>query len=242
MQKKRILVVEDAPYMSETIEMMLGEKYEVVGIAINGREAVSKYKELNPDLVTMDIVMEEMDGIQAIREIKRYDPNALILVISAVGTPECMDEAMEAGADEYLWKPFTVNALSDAVEKMLGTGGGTRMIEPEQEQGLELGKLSSLERSTEKTEIVMYLHKIYPKASDPTDISTHTGMEPATVLVELQGSTDHPKSLLEMGFVEKKEKGDATCYKLTEQGKSLIDSAKPPIMFYDWARRRESKD
>ena len=242
MQKKRILVVEDAPYMSETIEMMLGEKYEVVGIAINGREAVSKYKELNPDLVTMDIVMEEMDGIQAIREIKKYDPNALILIISAVGTPECMDEAMEAGAAEYLWKPFTVKALSDAVEKMLMPGEGTRMIEPEPEQGLELGKLSSLERSTEKTEIVMYLHKIYPKASDPTDISTHTGMEPATVLIELQGSTDQPKSLLEMGFVEKKEKGDATCYKLTEQGKSLIDSAKPPIMFYDWARRHESKD
>ncbi|MCK4732760.1 MAG: response regulator, partial [Methanophagales archaeon] len=212
MKRKRILVVEDAPYMSETIEMMLGEKYEVVGIAINGREAVSKYKELNPDLVTMDIVMEEMDGIQAIREIKRYDPNALILVISAVGTPECMDEAMEAGAGEYLWKPFTVKALSDAVEKMLGTGGGTRMIEPEQGQGLKLGKLSSLERSTEKTEIVMYLHKIYPKASDPTDISTHTGMEPANVLVELHGSTDQPKSLLEMGFVEKKEKGDVTCY------------------------------
>ncbi|MCK4736474.1 MAG: response regulator, partial [Methanophagales archaeon] len=75
MQKKRILVVEDAPYMSETIEMMLGEKYEVVGTAVNGREAVSRYKELNPDLVTMDLVMEGMNGIQAIREIKKYDPN-----------------------------------------------------------------------------------------------------------------------------------------------------------------------
>ncbi len=246
MQKKRILVVEDAPYMSETIEMMLGEKYEVVGIAVNGREAVSRYKELNPDLVTMDLVMEGMDGIQAIREIKKYDPNALILVISAVGTPECMDEAMEAGADEYLWKPFTVKALSDAVEKLLWPGEGTRMVEPEPEpeQGLELGKLSSLERSTEKTEIVMYLHKIYPKTSDPTDISTHTGMDPATVLVELHGtsSTDQSNSLLEMGFVDKIEQGDVTCYKLTEQGKSMIESAKPPIMFYDWARRHESKD
>lgn len=242
MKRKRILVVEDAPYMSETIEMMLGEKYEVVGTAVNGREAVSRYKELNPDLVTMDLVMEGMNGIQAIREIKKYDPNTLILVLSAVGTPECMDEAMEAGAGEYLWKPFTVKALSDAVGKMLMPGEGSRIVEPEPEQGLELGKLSSLERSTEKIEIVMYLHKIYPKISDPTDISTHTGMDPATVLVELQGSTDKSNSLLEMGFVDKIEQGDVTCYKLTEQGKSMIESAKPPIMFYDWARRHESKD
>ena len=154
MQKKRILVVEDAPYMSETIGMMLDEKYEVVGVAVNGREAVNKYKEQTPDLVTMDLVMEEMDGIQAIKEIKKYDPNALILVISAVGTPECMDEAMEEGADEYLWKPFTVKVLLDAVEKLLGTGEDTQMVEPEYR--LEIEKLSSLESSTEKTEIVMY--------------------------------------------------------------------------------------
>lgn len=239
MQKKRILVVEDAPYMAETMEMMLGEKYEVVGVAVNGKEAVSKYKEQTPDLVTMDLVMEEMDGIQAVKEIKKYDPNALILVISAVGTPECMDEVMEAGADEYLWKPFTVKILFDAVEKLLRPGEGTRMVELEPEQGLELGKLSSLERSTEKTEIVMYLHKIYPKASDPTDISTHTGMDPANVLIELQGSTDtdQSNSLLEMGLVDKIEQGDATCYRLSKRGKSMIDGAKPPVIFYDWVRR-----
>ena len=122
MEKKRILIVEDALYMRETIEMMLDpERYEIVGTAVNGIEAVSKYKELKPDLVTMDLVMEKMDGIQAIEEIKRYDPNALILVISALGTPEYMEEAMEAGADEYLWKPFTVKILKEAVEKLLRT-------------------------------------------------------------------------------------------------------------------------
>ncbi|HUV03081.1 MAG TPA: response regulator [Desulfobacteria bacterium] len=120
--KKRILIVEDAIYMREMLVEMLGaerEEYEVVGFAVNGKEAVEKYKELKPDLVTMDLVMEEMDGIQAMREIKMYDPNALILVITALGTPEQRNEALEAGADEYLWKPFTVKNLSDLLKKLL---------------------------------------------------------------------------------------------------------------------------
>lgn len=120
--KTRILIVEDAVYMREMLVEMFGqerEDYEVVGFAVNGKEAVEKYKELKPDLVTMDLVMEEMDGIQAIREIKRYDPDALILVITALGTPEQRNEALEAGADEYLWKPFTVKNLSEVLKKVL---------------------------------------------------------------------------------------------------------------------------
>jgi DNA-binding response OmpR family regulator len=66
----------------------------------------------------MDLVMEEMDGIQAIRKIKKEDPNALILVITAMGTPDTRNMAMEAGADEYLWKPFTINNLLDVLEAM----------------------------------------------------------------------------------------------------------------------------
>lgn len=122
MQKKRILIVEDAAYMREMLVEMLeqeGGKYEVAGFAVDGKEAVEKYKELNPDLVTMDLVMEVMDGIQAIREIKKHDPNALILVITALGTPEQRKAALEAGADEYLWKPFTIKNLSDMLEKLL---------------------------------------------------------------------------------------------------------------------------
>jgi two-component system chemotaxis response regulator CheY len=120
--KKRILIVEDAPYMREMLVEMLKQergKYEVVGLAVNGKEAVEKYKELKPDLVTMDLVMEVMDGIQAIEEIKKYDQNALILVISALGTPEYRDAAMRVGADAYLWKPFTVKNLTDVLTKLL---------------------------------------------------------------------------------------------------------------------------
>jgi len=120
--KKRILIVEDAPYMREMLVEMLeaqGSDYDVVGIAVNGREAVEKYKALKPDIVTMDLVMEVMDGVQAIEEIKRYDQKALILVISALGTPEYRDAAMRAGADGYLWKPFTVKNLTDELTTLV---------------------------------------------------------------------------------------------------------------------------
>ncbi len=122
MQKKRILIVEDAAYMRDMLSEMLEQaerSYEVVGFAVNGKEAVEKYKELKPDLVTMDLVMEVMDGIQAIREIKKDDPNALIIAISALGTPEQKKAALDAGAEEYLWKPFTIKNLFDALEKLL---------------------------------------------------------------------------------------------------------------------------
>ena len=120
--KKRILIVEDAPYMREMLVEMLeaqGSDYDVVGIAVNGKDAVEKYKALKPDIVTMDLVMEVMDGIQAIEEIKRYDQKALILVISALGTPEYRDAAMRAGADGYLWKPFTVKNLTDELTTLV---------------------------------------------------------------------------------------------------------------------------
>ena len=122
MQKKRILIVEDAAYMREMLVEMLEqeeEKYEVVGFAVNGKEAVEKYKELKPDLVTMDLVMEVMDGIQAIREIKKYDPNALIVAISALGTQDQKSAALDAGAEEYLWKPFSIKNLFDVLEKVI---------------------------------------------------------------------------------------------------------------------------
>jgi len=121
MQKKSVLIVEDAAYMREMLAEMLEqekEKYEVIDFAVNGKEAVEKYKELKPDLVTMDLAMEVMDGLQAIKEIKDYDPNALIIAITALGTPEQKNAALDAGAGEYLWKPFSIKNLFDALEKL----------------------------------------------------------------------------------------------------------------------------
>jgi two-component system chemotaxis response regulator CheY len=125
MQKKRVLIVEDAAYMREMLAEMLEQekdRYEVVDFAVNGKEAVEKYKELKPDLVTMDLAMEVMDGIQAIVEIKKYDPNALIIAITALGTPEQKNAALDAGAGEYLWKPFSIKNLFDALERLQRTG------------------------------------------------------------------------------------------------------------------------
>ncbi|KAF5412938.1 MAG: Chemotaxis protein CheY [Candidatus Methanophagaceae archaeon] len=125
MQKKRILIVEDAAYMREMLAEMLEQekdRYEVVDFAVNGKEAVEKYKELKPDLVTMDLAMEVMDGIQAITEIKEYDPNALIIAITALGTSEQKNAALDAGAGEYLWKPFSIKNLFDALERLQRTG------------------------------------------------------------------------------------------------------------------------
>ncbi len=125
MEKKRVLIVEDAAYMREMLAEMLEQekdRYEVVDFAVNGKEAVEKYKELKPDLVTMDLAMEVMDGLQAIKEIKVYDPNALIIAITALGTPEQKNAALDAGAGEYLWKPFTIKNLFDALEKLQRNG------------------------------------------------------------------------------------------------------------------------
>lgn len=127
MLKKRILIVEDAIYMREMLVEMFGHekaKYEVVDFAVNGKEAIEKYKELKPDIVTMDLVMEVMDGIQAIREIKKYDPDALIIAITALGTPEQKNAALDAGAAGYLWKPFSIKNLFDALEKLQGKTEG----------------------------------------------------------------------------------------------------------------------
>ena len=86
-----------------TDEAILGsERYEFSDIAVNGTEAVRRYKEEKPDLVTMDLLMGGMDGVQAIKEIKKYDPKVLILVISALDTADYRNTAKEAGADEYL--------------------------------------------------------------------------------------------------------------------------------------------
>ncbi len=83
MHKKKVLIVEDAEYMSEMLEKMLNKEYEIVGKAVNGLDAIKKYEELKPDIVTMDIRMKKMNGIEAIKEIKKIDSNAIISVISA---------------------------------------------------------------------------------------------------------------------------------------------------------------
>ncbi|MCX7795028.1 MAG: response regulator [bacterium] len=118
---KKILIVDDAAFMRMMLKNILTQNgYEVAGEASNGLEAVTLYKELKPDLVTMDITMPEMDGITAVREIKKIDPEAKIIMCSAMGQQAMVIESIQAGARDFVVKPFQPDRVLEAVKKVLG--------------------------------------------------------------------------------------------------------------------------
>lgn len=118
---KRILIVDDAAFMRMMIKDILTKNgYEVVGEAENGQVGVNLYKELKPDLVTMDITMPEMDGITAVKTIKEIDPAARIIMCSAMGQQMMVMEAIQAGARDFIVKPFQQDRVIQAVKKALG--------------------------------------------------------------------------------------------------------------------------
>lgn len=117
---QRILIVDDAAFMRMMIKDILSKNgYEVVGEAENGLVAIEKYAELSPDLVTMDITMPEMDGIEALRKIKEGDPNARVVMCSAMGQQAMVVEAIQAGAKDFIVKPFQADRVLEAVSKAL---------------------------------------------------------------------------------------------------------------------------
>ena len=117
----RVLVVDDAAFMRMMVKDILSKNgYEVVGEAENGMKALEKYQELKPDLVTMDITMPEMDGISAVKEIKKVDPNAKIVMCSAMGQQAMVIEAIQAGARDFIVKPFQPDRVLEAVRKAVG--------------------------------------------------------------------------------------------------------------------------
>ncbi|OHW62770.1 chemotaxis protein CheY [Andreesenia angusta] len=116
-----ILVVDDAAFMRMMIKEILTKNgFDVVGEAENGAKAVEKYKELNPDLVIMDITMPEMDGIQAVKAIKEVDGNAKVVMCSAMGQQAMVIEAIQAGARDFIVKPFQADRVVEAIKKVLG--------------------------------------------------------------------------------------------------------------------------
>ncbi len=118
---KGILIVDDAAFMRMMIKDVLTKNgFEVVGEAENGLKGIEKYKELNPELVIMDITMPEVDGIQAVKEIKKIDPNAKIIMCSAMGQQAMVIEAIQAGAKDFIVKPFQAERVTEAVRKTLG--------------------------------------------------------------------------------------------------------------------------
>lgn len=115
----KVLVVDDAIFMRLALKRMLERNgYDVVGEAENGRVAVQKYKELRPDIVTMDITMPEMDGIQAVTEIKKFDSKPKIIMISALGQESYIKQAVLLGVTGFIVKPFKEDNVIKALSKI----------------------------------------------------------------------------------------------------------------------------
>jgi two-component system chemotaxis response regulator CheY len=116
-----VLICDDAIFMRTMLaDILAGAGFEVVGEAENGAQAVELYKKLRPDLVTMDIVMPDMGGIDAVREITRFDADARVLMCSAMGQQALVVEAIQAGAKDFVVKPFQPSRVLEAVQRVLG--------------------------------------------------------------------------------------------------------------------------
>jgi two-component system, chemotaxis family, chemotaxis protein CheY len=115
---KTVLIVDDVAFVRKTLSEILTEAhYQVVGEAADGAEAVNLYMKLRPDIVTMDIVMPEMSGIDATRRILKYDKMARVVIISAMGQENLVMEAINVGAKDYLLKPFSSADVVKTIER-----------------------------------------------------------------------------------------------------------------------------
>lgn len=117
---KGILIVDDAAFMRMMIKDILSKNgFDIVGEAENGLKAVEKFSELNPDLVIMDITMPELDGIEAVKKIRTIDDSAKIIMCSAMGQQAMVIEAIQAGAKDFIVKPFQPERVLEAVNKAI---------------------------------------------------------------------------------------------------------------------------
>ena len=118
---KSILICDDAAFMRMMIKDILTKNgYVIAGEAENGKIAVEKYAEVKPDLVLLDITMPEMDGIQALKKIREADPNAVVVMCSAMGQQAMVIEAIQSGAKDFIVKPFQAERVLEAVKKVVG--------------------------------------------------------------------------------------------------------------------------
>ena len=115
------MIVDDAAFMRITIKNMLKKSvHEVVGEAENGKVAIERYKALTPDIVTMDITMPEMDGLTALKLIKKLDAKAKVIMLTALGQESVVLEAIKSGARDFVVKPFERDRVMTAIHKLLG--------------------------------------------------------------------------------------------------------------------------
>lgn len=116
----KILIVDDSRTSKRILRNLLeSQGYAVIGEAENGEDGFLKYKELKPDLVTMDITMPKMDGIESLTLIKKFDPSSKVVMITAAGQKEKMVEALKRGADEFITKPFDQEEVSSIIKRLV---------------------------------------------------------------------------------------------------------------------------
>lgn len=115
----KILVVDDAAFMRMMLKDILTKMGHEVTEACNGLEAVSKYNEIKPNLVTMDITMPELDGIGALKKIKSMDSNANVIMCSAMGQQAMVIDAIQSGAKDFIVKPFQPDRVQEAISKVI---------------------------------------------------------------------------------------------------------------------------
>ncbi len=119
MAKKRVMIVDDALFMRNMLRGILEEDgYEVVAEAADGGEAVITYRDVRPDIVTLDIIMPVKNGIEALREIMAMDPNARVVICSAVGQESLVQKAQDVGARDFILKPFNPDRVKEVIRRI----------------------------------------------------------------------------------------------------------------------------
>jgi two-component system chemotaxis response regulator CheY len=117
----KVIFVDDSSFMRSLLKgIVLRDGYELAGEAENGRDAVDLYKKIRPDLVTMDIVMPDMDGIEAVKAIRVFDPEAKIIMVSAMGQQSMVIDSIQAGARDFIIKPFQPPRIHEALRRVMG--------------------------------------------------------------------------------------------------------------------------
>lgn len=210
---KRIMIVDDAEYMREMLEEIIDTYddaqggYTIVGVANDGEEAIAKYRELKesgmrPDVVTMDIVMPKVDGVTVIKEIMDYDPDARILAISALGSPDTIDRVMQAGAQDYIIKPFSVDDLMDMIRSISTPLGGASMGRTAAKKAPTLVKeniISGTIASSADGQVVVTVENVAIEAiSDySVDERVKVHIDPANIELQKRNHPDATKSHLQ---------------------------------------------
>lgn len=117
---RTVMIVDDVPFVRKTLsEILTAAHFTVVAEAADGKEAIEHYIKLQPDLVTMDVVMPNMSGIEATRKLVKADKNAKIVMVSAMGQESLIMEAINAGAKDYVLKPFDAEEIVKTLEHVL---------------------------------------------------------------------------------------------------------------------------